>query len=77
MSSASTPSRRRPAQPAPASRAFYMQQAETCLAAAARARDVAARGLYEEECRLWLMLARQREAIETVLQRLVDGPAEP
>ena len=64
---------RREQRPAPASRAFYLKQAEVCLAAAARAGDIGARALHEEECKLWLMLARQREAIDAVLQRYVDA----
>lgn len=60
--------------PPPASRAFYIAQAEACLAAAGAAPDLGARALHEEECKLWLMLARQREAIEAVLQRHLDGP---
>ncbi len=74
MSRVGAMQRRAPLRPAPASRAFYLQQAEACLAAAARAGDLAARGLHEEECKLWLMLARQREAIEAVLQRYIDAP---
>jgi hypothetical protein len=47
---------------------LYLQNAEACLAAAARTHDLGARRLHEEECRLWIMLARQREAIEAVVQ---------
>jgi hypothetical protein len=68
-----TSSRRRAAAPpAPASRAFYLAQAEACLGAAAAANDAGARRLHEDECKLWLMLARQREAIEAVLDRYLD-----
>jgi len=42
----------------------YLDQAEACLVQAAAAPDAAARALHEEECTLWLMLARQRKAIE-------------
>jgi hypothetical protein len=74
MSGVGVRQRRASQRPAPASRAFYLKQAEACLAAAARAGDVATRALHEEECKLWLMLARQREAIEAVLQRYIDAP---
>ena len=66
--------RREPQRLAPTSRAFYLKKAEACLTAAASAGDVTARGLHEEECKLWLMLARQREAIDAVLQRYSDAP---
>lgn len=46
----------------------YIAQAEACLVQAAGAPDPTARALHEEECTLWLMLARQRKAIEAVLQ---------
>ena len=60
---------------APASRAFYLVQAEACLSSAMHANDAGARRLHEEECRLWLMLARQRRAIEVMLQHHLDAPA--
>jgi hypothetical protein len=53
---------------APASPPSYLTQAEACLAAAATSPDPTARALHEEECKLWLMLARQRTAIEAVMQ---------
>ena len=53
---------------APAPQSSYLVQAEACLAQAAATPDPAARALHEEECTLWLMLARQRKAIEAVLQ---------
>ena len=59
---------------APAGRAFYLAQAEACLSAAADTNDVSARQMHEDECKLWLMLARQRQAIEAVLQRYLDAP---
>ena len=59
------PLRRRPQSPGAAS---YLDQAEACLAQAAAAPDATARALHEEECTLWLMLARQRKAIEAVVQ---------
>ena len=74
MSRVGVRQRRASLRPAPASRAFYLEQAEACLAAAARAGDLAARAMHEEECKLWLTLARQREAIEAVLQRYIDAP---
>ena len=49
----------------------YLSHAERSLAKAAAAPDPAARALHEEECQLWLMLARQRRAIEDVLERFV------
>jgi hypothetical protein len=64
--------RRRRLAPAPASQASYLSQAEACLAAAAATSDATSRALHEEECKLWLMLARQRKAIEAVLQRYVQ-----
>ena len=66
------PSRRRPP---PASQGAYLAQAEACLAQAAIAPDAVARALHEEECTLYLMLARQRRAIEDVLQAYL-GQAE-
>ncbi len=63
--------RRRLATPA-ASKASYIARAEACLAAASKAQDDATRALHEDECKLWLILARQRQAIEAVLQRYVD-----
>lgn len=74
MSKVGVRQRRESLRPAPASRAFYLMKAEGCLEAAGRAGDIPARRLHEEECKLWLMLARQREAIEAVLQRYVDAP---
>jgi hypothetical protein len=69
---------RRQSSPPPASRAFYLAQAEACMAAATATTDASARRLHEEECKLWLLLARQRQAIEAVLQRYLDPPdAEP
>jgi hypothetical protein len=67
------PSRRR-STPPPASRAFYLAQAQACMAAATASTDPSARRLHEEECKLWLILARQRQAIEAVLQRYLDAP---
>jgi hypothetical protein len=68
-----TPRRRRgPAAP-PAS---YLDRAEACLARAAAAPDAEARALHAEECTLWLMLARQRKAIEAVVEAY-GGEAEP
>lgn len=52
----------------PAPQRSYIAQAEACLVQAAATPDAAARALHEEECTLWLMLARQRKAIEAVLQ---------
>ena len=49
----------------------YLDQAEACLAHAAAAPDAAARALHEEECTLWLMLARQRQAIDDVVRTYV------
>ena len=46
----------------------YLDLAEACVAQAAAAPDPAARALHEEECTLWLMLARQRRAIDDVVQ---------
>ena len=65
------PSQRRPA-PSPAPPPSYLAQAEACLAQAAAAPDAAVRAMHEEECTLWLMLARQRTAIEAVLQTFVS-----
>lgn len=59
--------RRRPPS-APANQGSYLDRAEACLAQAAAAPDAAARALHEEECTLWLMLARQRKAIDDVVQ---------
>jgi hypothetical protein len=61
--------------PAPQGRVFYLRQAEACLAAAAHTTDAGARRLHEEECRLWLMLARQRQAIDVVVQNYVEASA--
>lgn len=61
--------RRRRASPSPTS---YLDRAEACLAEAAAAPDAAARALHEEECTLWLMLARQRKAIEAVVETYTD-----
>lgn len=58
----------------PASKASYLAHAEASLSAAAACPDPIARALHEDECKLWLMLARQRQAIELVLQRYVDEP---
>jgi hypothetical protein len=44
------------------------------MAAAALTTDPSARRMHEEECKLWLLLARQRQAIEAVLQRYLDAP---
>jgi hypothetical protein len=60
-------------QPPPGSRDFYVERAETCLAAAAQAPPGPARQLHEEECQLWLILARQREEIEGMLQRYLNA----
>jgi hypothetical protein len=69
MGDQSPPRRRVPAPPpAPTDEASYLAQAEACLAQAATAPDGAARALHEEECTLWLMLARQRKAIEEVVE---------
>lgn len=69
MGDQSPPRRRIPVPgPAPADQASYLAQAEACLAQAATATDEAARALHEEECSLWLMLARQRKAIEDVVE---------
>lgn len=57
--------------PAP-STPSYLRQAEACLAAAATSRDATARALHEEECRLWLMLARHRSAIDAVVQDCLE-----
>ncbi|CAN7459778.1 hypothetical protein LJR219_003040 [Phenylobacterium sp. LjRoot219] len=46
----------------------YLTQAEACLTAAATSPDPAARALHEEECKLWLMLARHRTAIDDVVR---------
>lgn len=61
----------RAAAPAAADQSSYISQAEQSLAKATAAPDPAARALHQEECQLWLMLARQRRAIEDVVQRLV------
>jgi hypothetical protein len=53
----------------------YLDRAEACLARAAAAPDAEARALHEQECTLWLMLARQRKAIEAVVEAY--GEAEP
>lgn len=58
--------------PTPAGAPSYLGRAEACLAAAATARDPAARALHEEECKLWLMLARNRTAIDAVVQRHLE-----
>ena len=58
--------------PAPAGEASYLAHAEACLALAATSPDKAVRALHEEECALWLMLARQRKAIDDVVQTYVD-----
>ena len=65
---------RPPLAPAPGSPSFYVNRAEACLAAAAASHDVGARRLHQQECELWLMLARHRQAIEGVLRRYVDTP---
>jgi len=62
----SAPPRRRSAA-APAPQGSYLAQAEACLFQAAAASDATARALHEQECSLWLMLARQRRAIEAVV----------
>ena len=74
MSQSGARLRRDSPRPAPASRAYYLEQAQDCLAAAGRTRDDVTRQLHEEECKFWLMLAHQREAIEAVLQRYIDVP---
>jgi hypothetical protein len=61
-----------PLSPAPASRAFYLDKAETCIAAAAATKDATMRALHEDECKLWLILARQRQAIEAVLRTYME-----
>lgn len=63
---------RRAAMRTPANSPSYLSRAEACLAAAAVARDPTARALHEEECKLWLMLARNRTAIDAVLQRHLE-----
>jgi hypothetical protein len=50
----------------------YLDRAEACLARAAAAPDAQARALHEEECTLWLMLARQRQAIEAVVETYAE-----
>jgi len=60
------------ATPKPANTPSYVSRAEACLAAAATARDPKARALHEEECKLWLMLARNRTAIDAVVQRHLE-----
>ena len=55
----------------------YLTQAEACLTAAAATVDLTARALHQEECRLWLMLASQRRAIEAVVRRHGVDPAGP
>jgi len=52
--------------------ASYLAQAEACLAQAAATPDKTARALHEEECALWLMLARQRRAIDDVVETYVS-----
>jgi hypothetical protein len=66
--------RHAPLAPAPGSPAFYVNRAEACLAAAAASHDLGARRLHQQECELWLMLARHRQAIEGVVRRYVDTP---
>jgi hypothetical protein len=73
MSQSGARLRRESPRPEPASRAYYLERAEDCLAAAGRTRDAVARQLHEEECKFWLRLAYQREAIEAVLQRYIDA----
>lgn len=58
--------------PAPGGQASYLANAEACLAQAATTPDRVVRALHEEECALWLMLARQRRAIDEVVQTYVD-----
>jgi len=58
--------------PPPANQGSYLAQAEACLVKAATAADASARALHEEECTLWLMLARQRKAIDAVLETYVS-----
>ena len=58
--------------------AGYLAWAEASLAAAAATRDLEARAPHQEECKLWLMLAAHRRAIEGVVARHlaeVDGAA--
>lgn len=57
---------------APAGQRFYLVQAEACLAAAAHSNDASARRMHEDECKLWLMLARQRRAIDAVMESYLD-----
>ena len=54
----------------------YLANAAACLTAATATPDLKARALHEEECKLWLMLASHRRAIEAVMQRhlLESGP---
>jgi hypothetical protein len=61
------PMPRRPP-PAPANQVSYLAQAEACLAQAAVAPDATARALHQQECSLWLMLARQSKAIDDVVE---------
>jgi hypothetical protein len=56
----------------PANAPSYLSRAEACLAAAAASHDLQARALHEEECKLWLMLARNRTAIDAVVQRHLE-----
>ena len=56
----------------PAGAPSYLNQAEACLAAAATTPDPTARALHEEECKLWLMLAHNRTAIQAVVDRHLE-----
>ena len=67
-----TPARqheRRDPRPAYPGASGYLAQAEACLSAALAASDAGARALHQEECRLWLILAEQRRAIDAMLKR--------
>jgi len=56
----------------PANAPSYLSRAEACLAAAARSGDPTVRALHEEECKLWLLLARNRTAIDAIVQRHLE-----
>lgn len=53
-------------------RESYLDHAAASLAQAASAPDATARSLHQAECSLWLMLARQRRAIDDVVRSYAD-----
>ena len=56
----------------PAGAGFYLTQAEACRMAAGAAATAEERALHQEECKLWLILAEHRRAIDTVLESYLD-----